>query len=62
MSGHEAGGSGPRQGRPGTDDGKGTDVHRAAAVGDIEQKLSDDPELKKGKGTDMHTAAVEGFI
>jgi len=26
----------------------------------IEQKLSDDPELKKGKGTDVHKAAVVG--
>jgi len=26
----------------------------------IEQKLSDDPELKKGKGTDVHRAAVVG--
>ena len=26
----------------------------------IEQKLSDDPELRKGKGTDVHKAAVVG--
>ena len=34
----------------------------AALVGDIEQKLSDGPELKDGKGTDVHKAAVVGDI